>query len=82
MERSLRTTAFDVLARTARALMATQSKAETYRSASIDPRLLSDHLLRDLGLLDGPPERPLQAEAQAECRMSAFAGLWITPRAS
>jgi hypothetical protein len=30
-----------------------QSRAETWRSACIDPRILTDHMRRDLGLLDG-----------------------------
>lgn len=53
MAHSVFTAAFASIGAVANTLMQIQGRAEAYRSGSIDPRYLPEHLRRDIGLADG-----------------------------
>jgi hypothetical protein len=85
MERSLLTRTMRSLRHTARMLMSHQTRAERLASTSLDPRLLSDSMSRDLGLLDGHPvrlERRPHSERQQPEEASTLVRLLMTPHAS
>lgn len=85
MERSLFNTAIRNIRRTARMLMHLQSRAESVGTAYVDPRQFSDHMQRDLGLLDGHEvrhERLARANPQAPEEAGTLTRLFVTPHAS
>ncbi|MEQ1954568.1 hypothetical protein [Mesorhizobium sp. CN2-181] len=85
MKRSLLNTAIRNIQSTARMLIALQSRAEGLGTAYLDPREFSDHMQRDLGLLDGQRlrlERQRRTDRQASDEGGALTGLFVTPHAS
>ncbi|WP_442579893.1 hypothetical protein ACSBOB_31190 [Mesorhizobium sp. ASY16-5R] len=85
MERSLLTTTMRSLRNVARMLMNQQSRAERLTNPSLDLRLLSDSMRRDLGLIDGQQvrlERRPYSERQQPEEESTLVRLLLTPHAS
>jgi hypothetical protein len=85
MERSLLIKTMRSLRNVARMLMNQQNRAERLAGGSLDPRLLSDSMRRDLGLLDGHPvrlERRPHSERQQPEEASTLVRLFMTPHAS
>ncbi|MDQ6435830.1 hypothetical protein RB623_17375 [Mesorhizobium sp. LHD-90] len=85
MQRSFVTAAARAIRNTARTLMRLQSRAETTGSGYLDTNLLSEHMRRDVGLMDG--QEP-QLEARRATRTAdpqettALTRLYMTPHAS
>ncbi|MFI0844127.1 hypothetical protein [Mesorhizobium sp. IMUNJ 23232] len=79
------TAAIHRIRNTARMLMALQSRAEAVGSAYLDTEILSEHMRRDLGLMDGEDPRierlPRISSRNAE-EASTLTRLMMTPHAS
>lgn len=85
MQRSLLAATIHRVRNTARMLMALQTRAETAGNAYLDTKLLSEHMRRDLGLMDGQEPRlePYrQARAVDPEETTALVRLYMTPHAS
>ena len=85
MKRSLFNTAIRNIRKTARMLMSLQSRAESFGIAYADPRQFSDHMLRDLGLLDGQEvrlSRQWHSDRPAPEEAGTLTRLYVTPHAS
>lgn len=85
MKRSVLTATIHRIRNTARMLMALQTRAESFGNAYLDPNALSDHMRRDLGLMDGEDSRlerrPRVSDSSTE-DSTALLRLMMTPHAS
>jgi hypothetical protein len=85
MQRSVLTAAIHRIRNTARMLMALQSRAEAAGSAYLDTEILSEHMRRDLGLMDGEDlrfERRPRVPARNADEATTLTRLMMTPHAS